>query len=125
MEYIKETSKQCPNCKSWMQKLDGCNKMVCSKCTCYFCWLCSKILSRNDPYSHFNQTQSSCFEKLFEGAWSNNGDENNNNNNDQENADSNSDDDDHELPRLEHLDLEEGDFIYEDDAEDDGIIFRH
>ncbi len=63
---IQKTSKKCPNCRSWMQKLDGCNKMTCSKCQCYFCWLCLKELSKSDPYSHFNKFDSECFEKLFE-----------------------------------------------------------
>lgn len=119
MEYIQNTSKQCPSCRSWMQKLDGCNKMTCSKCTCYFCWLCFKVLSRNDPYSHFNQSQSTCYEKLFEGAWTLNEDNDNNNDDD-------ADDGAQGLPpHLEQLNLEEGDFIFEDEDEDDGIVFRH
>jgi E3 ubiquitin-protein ligase RNF14 len=66
VELITSTSKQCPSCKSWMQKLDGCNKMTCVRCHCYFCWLCLKSLSKTDPYSHFNTAMSSCFDKLFE-----------------------------------------------------------
>lgn len=72
MELIANTSKQCPKCRTWMQKLEGCNKMTCSKCLCYFCWLCLTHLSKNDPYSHFNKMNSECFEKLFEGTWVNN-----------------------------------------------------
>lgn len=76
MELITITSKQCPNCKSWLQKLDGCNKMTCSKCQCYFCWLCLAKLSKIDPYSHFNLPSSECFEKLFEGVVNENGEPN-------------------------------------------------
>ena len=50
------------------QKIDGCNKMTCTKCRAYFCWLCMKPLSRNNPYLHFNQLDSPCFNKLFYGV---------------------------------------------------------
>ncbi len=86
MELIENTSKQCPQCKSWMQKLDGCNKMTCVKCHCYFCWLCKKILSKSDPYSHFNSANSECFDKLFEGVINHQEDDDDDN-------DSNDDDD--------------------------------
>ena len=81
MELIEKTSKRCPSCRSWMQKLDGCNKMTCARCLCYFCWLCGKSLSKSDPYSHFSNTNSECFEKLFEGLENN---QNNDQNNDQD-----------------------------------------
>jgi len=74
MELIESTSKRCPNCRSWVQKLDGCNRMTCTKCHCYFCWICLKLLSKVDPYSHFNNSNSDCFEKLFEGVIQNDGD---------------------------------------------------
>lgn len=67
IDFIENTSKKCPKCKSWLQKIDGCNKMTCSKCQCFFCWLCMNTLSKTDPYSHFNDSRSKCFDKLFEG----------------------------------------------------------
>ena len=75
MDTITSTSKQCPSCKSWLQKLDGCNKMTCTKCHCYFCWLCLNKLSKVDPYSHFNLRSSECFERLFEGVVNENGEQ--------------------------------------------------
>ncbi|RNA07733.1 E3 ubiquitin- ligase RNF14 [Brachionus plicatilis] len=72
---IETTSKKCPKCTSWLQKIDGCNKMTCFKCQCYFCWLCMNMLSKTDPYSHFNDSRSKCFEKLFEGVEQNEDDE--------------------------------------------------
>ncbi len=109
MDLIRDTSKQCPKCNSWMQKLDGCNKMTCARCNTYFCWLCFKILSKNDPYSHFNSRNSECFEKLFEGAWGQN--------NQAENYQDN----------FNGIDLiDDNDFGLEedeDDENDDGIIF--
>lgn len=34
--------KQCPNCGIWVQKIEGCNEVVCSMCYCFFCWVCLK-----------------------------------------------------------------------------------
>lgn len=45
------------------QKLDGCNKMTCTGCMQYFCWLCMGSLSRGNPYRHFNDPSSPCFNR--------------------------------------------------------------
>ena len=51
-----------------VQKIDGCNKMRCSKCNVYFCWLCLMVIPNANPYVHFNTTTSPCFNKLFQGV---------------------------------------------------------
>lgn len=66
-EWIEENAKQCPSCKSPIQKIDGCNKMTCRKCHCLFCWLCMEVLSMSNPYQHFNSQKSPCFNLLFQG----------------------------------------------------------
>ncbi|XP_049788774.1 ankyrin repeat and IBR domain-containing protein 1-like isoform X1 [Schistocerca nitens] len=38
--WLVTNSKPCPNCKSPIQKNEGCNHMKCSKCKCDFCWVC-------------------------------------------------------------------------------------
>jgi len=38
------------------------------KCRAYFCWLCNDILSRANPYLHYNSPGSKCVNRLFEGA---------------------------------------------------------
>ncbi|KAF6018165.1 RNF14 [Bugula neritina] len=54
--WVDEYAKHCPVCKAAITKIDGCNKMTCTKCKAYFCWLCRAILSRGDPYSHFRNS---------------------------------------------------------------------
>ncbi|KAG8578783.1 hypothetical protein GDO81_010617 [Engystomops pustulosus] len=56
-EWVKGNSKPCPSCKVPIEKIDGCNKMTCSGCNQYFCWICLKILPQDDPYKHFNPPQ--------------------------------------------------------------------
>jgi hypothetical protein len=51
-------------------------------------------LSRADPYSHFNNSNSDCFEKLFEGVIQNDGDEDGDDDDFFENVDDDDDDDD-------------------------------
>ena len=66
--WIKSNSKECPSCHANIEKSHGCNKMVCTHCTAHFCWLCSAILSRHNPYSHFQYGSSPCAGKLFDGV---------------------------------------------------------
>ena len=42
--------------------------MTCTKCRCYFCWLCNELVSRSNPYAHFNKPGSQCYNKLFQGV---------------------------------------------------------
>lgn len=64
-KWLEECSKPCPNCRAVIQKVDGCNKMMCLNCNTPFCWLCNVCLSRTQPYKHFIDSQSSCYQKLF------------------------------------------------------------
>eukprot|EP00118_Oscarella_pearsei_P028148 m.1643 g.1643 ORF g.1643 m.1643 type:complete len:433 (+) comp7583_c0_seq2:24-1322(+) len=66
-DWIEEYTKQCPACLSNIQKMDGCNKMTCMKCKAHFCWICMRLLDRNDPYKHFSASGSECFNLLFRG----------------------------------------------------------
>eukprot|EP00347_Sterkiella_histriomuscorum_P009892 403339473 len=53
MFYIKQCTKQCPKCKFTIQKVDGCNKMICGRCGAYFCWMCVKQIA---GYEHFRES---------------------------------------------------------------------
>ncbi|KNC77582.1 hypothetical protein SARC_09957 [Sphaeroforma arctica JP610] len=40
-KYLRRNTKQCPGCTFHIEKIDGCNHMICSECQCNFCWSCS------------------------------------------------------------------------------------
>ncbi|XP_038063269.1 E3 ubiquitin-protein ligase RNF14-like [Patiria miniata] len=64
-KWKEENSKECPKCHTNIEKIDGCNKMACSQCRTFFCWVCLKILSHSVPYQHYNDPKSRCFNQLF------------------------------------------------------------
>jgi ankyrin repeat/IBR domain-containing protein 1 len=45
--WLVTNSKPCPNCKSPIQKNEGCNHMKCSKCKFDFCWVCQESWKRH------------------------------------------------------------------------------
>ena len=59
----KKNSKSCPCCGTPIEKWDGCNKMTCTGCMQYFCWICMGSLSRANPYKHFTDPASPCFNR--------------------------------------------------------------
>lgn len=61
---LKRKWRQCPYCKYFVDKIDGCNHMECFSTTCGgangFCYLCGKGLTHlSDQYSHFGKWGSS------------------------------------------------------------------
>lgn len=67
-DWLNENCKSCPRCGTNIQKADGCNKMTCTSCRQYFCWLCLGQLSKVNPYSHYNNPGSPCYSQLFQGV---------------------------------------------------------
>ncbi|XP_036380465.1 E3 ubiquitin-protein ligase RNF14 [Megalops cyprinoides] len=67
-DWLDQNCKGCPRCGTNIQKVDGCNKMTCTSCKQYFCWLCLSLLTRVNPYSHFNNSSSPCYNQLFQGV---------------------------------------------------------
>ncbi|KAL0101551.1 hypothetical protein PUN28_018994 [Cardiocondyla obscurior] len=66
--WINDNSHNCPHCKTAIEKSDGCNKMTCSHCGTYFCWLCGTRLNPEAPYLHFRNPESECFNMLYRGV---------------------------------------------------------
>lgn len=78
--------------------------MTCWKCNTFFCWKCKKTLLRDDPYLHYRDPQSVCFNMLYHGLLFEN-------------------DNDEELENFENLLDDEGD--YEDLylLDDDDVVY--
>ncbi|RJE25149.1 Ring finger protein [Aspergillus sclerotialis] len=65
-EYLKKYTSPCPTCNAPCQKRMGCNHMICFKCATHFCYLCSSWLSEDNPYRHFNDLNSDCYNRLWD-----------------------------------------------------------
>ncbi|KAF8599702.1 hypothetical protein BDV93DRAFT_560014 [Ceratobasidium sp. AG-I] len=48
--------KPCPNCKASIEKIAGCNHMMCSACRTHMCWVCVKSFPTGDEvYDHMRK----------------------------------------------------------------------
>jgi E3 ubiquitin-protein ligase RNF14 len=65
-KWLKENSVACIGCATIIQKVDGCNHMVCTVCKTHFCYLCG--MPTPDGYQHWNAKGSRCYKKLFYGV---------------------------------------------------------
>ena len=64
--YMRDKAKKCPKCQTPIEKSDGCNKMTCHRCNTYFCYLCEAYLPRHNPYGHFSDRTTMCYNQLFQ-----------------------------------------------------------
>ena len=55
LEEIRKSSQKCPtpDCGTHMQRVGGCNSLVCSTCGITFCWLCGCEIDQADLPSHY------------------------------------------------------------------------
>jgi hypothetical protein len=55
-EYVRKHSvKQCPGCRMWIQRAEGCNHMTCTLCHTHTCWVCMKTFPNGDGiYKHMD-----------------------------------------------------------------------
>lgn len=51
-KYLYLSCIDCPKCAIPIQKIDGCNHIICIKCKTHLCFRCSAILKPNNPYAH-------------------------------------------------------------------------
>ncbi|KAJ5092401.1 Zinc finger protein [Penicillium alfredii] len=65
-EYLRMYTSPCPTCNVPCQKRMGCNHMRCFQCDTHFCYLCSSWLSTENPYRHFNERSSKCYNRLWD-----------------------------------------------------------
>ncbi|PYI29088.1 RING finger protein [Aspergillus indologenus CBS 114.80] len=65
-EYLRRYTSACPTCNAPCQKKMGCNHMICFKCDTHFCYLCSCWLFEENPYRHFNDPESQCYQRLWD-----------------------------------------------------------
>lgn len=66
LHYLQMHSTPCPTCNARAQKTHGCNHMICFKCDTHFCYLCSSWLTPGNPYQHFNNESTGCYQRLWE-----------------------------------------------------------
>ena len=64
--YIDREGKQCPRCNTGVVKSEGCNKMTCGGCGCFFCYKCGKECF---GYEHFREGECSLFDLDAIAAW--------------------------------------------------------
>jgi E3 ubiquitin-protein ligase RNF14 len=65
-EYMRCHTSPCPTCSAPCQKTHGCNHLICPTCETHFCYLCSSWLDERNPYQHFNEAKSGCYQRLWE-----------------------------------------------------------
>ncbi|KAK4207449.1 hypothetical protein QBC37DRAFT_95807 [Rhypophila decipiens] len=54
--------KDCPKCKTAMEKVDGCNHMTCGGCGTHICWVCMEhFATSRECYDHLNRQHGGAF----------------------------------------------------------------
>jgi len=66
LKLLKESSKPCPGCKMATEKTEGCNKMTCAYCSCFWCWRCEVEIA---GYEHFREGGCRLFEQAEIDRW--------------------------------------------------------
>ena len=69
LNYIYDSSKEhkrCPVCGIRIEKMIGCNHIVCTTCDKQWCWLCKEEFKPD----HYLDKNSKCFGKMYQGSLS-------------------------------------------------------
>ncbi|CAG8563481.1 4998_t:CDS:2 [Funneliformis mosseae] len=67
-KWKKSNTQNCPQCETAIEKSMGCNHMLCTRCQTHFCYLCGNWIDPKEPYRHFNNANTSCNQRLFDGV---------------------------------------------------------
>ncbi|CAI2165145.1 6556_t:CDS:2 [Funneliformis geosporum] len=67
-KWKKSNTQKCPQCEAAIEKSMGCNHMLCTRCQTHFCYLCGNWVDPKEPYRHFNNVNTSCNQRLFDGV---------------------------------------------------------
>lgn len=58
--------KDCPKCKTAMEKVDGCNHMTCGGCRTHLCWVCMHVFgTATECYAHLRRVHGGPFDVPF------------------------------------------------------------
>ncbi|KAG9291991.1 hypothetical protein G9A89_017890 [Geosiphon pyriformis] len=67
-KWMQSNTQTCPQCETAIEKSMGCNHMRCTRCETHFCYLCGSWIDSKMPYRHFNDLESQCNQRLFDGV---------------------------------------------------------
>ena len=67
-EWAARNGKRCPECRSVVEKNDGCNHMTCH-CGAHFCWTCGQTFISTEIYQHMNTAHGGIYDRTP--AWVN------------------------------------------------------
>ncbi|ESO97974.1 hypothetical protein LOTGIDRAFT_153084 [Lottia gigantea] len=55
--------KKCPKCSTPIEKIEGCNHMICNACKIHFCWLCCEAFTtEQSTYDHLTAQHGGIFD---------------------------------------------------------------
>jgi ankyrin repeat/IBR domain-containing protein 1 len=68
--WLVRNAKQCPRCKTHIQKSEGCNHLRCSKCKYDFCWICLEAWKKHNSSTggYFRCNRSEAAQKAEQNA---------------------------------------------------------
>ena len=62
--------RDCPGCKTEVEKIDGCNHMTCVACQCHFCWVCCATFNEaSQVYEHLKAEHNGIYDEGEYDGW--------------------------------------------------------
>ena len=67
---VENNIRDCPGCKTEVEKIDGCNHMTCAACRCHFCWVCSADFQKAaEVYEHMKAEHNGIYDPGEYDGW--------------------------------------------------------